>query len=110
MEQLDAACKRAAQTSEFLPVVATIRRCYEEICASSHENVFLGPPMTHYPTGATPEEREEAMKFSEAMKGQLGLPVSPSPPRGKKLAIISTRSPEEQKRVLDQQRNDLKKH
>ena len=28
VEQLDAACKRALQTSEFLPVPATILRCH----------------------------------------------------------------------------------
>lgn len=96
-EQLDAACKEARRTSEFMPVSATIRAAHEKMRAT--ETVLLGVPLLEYPP-ITDEERAEALKFSEALKKQLGVtPAKPAEP--KKLTVEpSTRSFEEQKAEL----------
>ena len=55
-EQLDAACKEARRTSEFMPVSAAIRAAHEKMRTTG--TVFLGPPLLAY------TEEEEA-KYCE---------------------------------------------
>jgi hypothetical protein len=97
-EQLDAACKEARRTSEFMPVSTTIRAAHEKMRVG-RTNEFLGVPLIEYPP-ITEQERGEALKFSEALKKQLAaIPAKPAEP--KKLTIVpSLRSLEEQKAEL----------
>ncbi len=67
-DQLDAACIEARRTSEFMPVSATIRNCHLKIRSS--EPVLLGPPQLTYPE-ISQEEREEALKYSAALRAAL---------------------------------------
>jgi len=72
-EQLEAACLEARRTSEFMPVSATIRAAHEKMRSTGEMN-YLGPPMLHYTETLTPEQREEALKFGDALRKQLALP------------------------------------
>ena len=107
-EQLDAACTRAIATSEFMPVPATVLRCHNEITAATHDGVFLGPRMIDYKGGATKEEREEALKFSEKLKETLGVAPVPGAKPAKKNRMTFVRSPEEQQKVLEEQLKKIK--
>jgi hypothetical protein len=96
-EQLDAACKEARRTSEFMPVSATILAAHEKMC----EPVSLGVPLLEY-SPITDEERAEGLKFSEALKEKLAIPAKTGQPAAqKKLTLVpSLRSLEEQKAEL----------
>lgn len=71
-EELDAAWVEARRTSEFMPVSATIRAAHKKM-RSRGENTCLGPSLLRYTETVTPEEREEALKFSQKLKEQLGI-------------------------------------
>jgi len=98
--ELDAACIRARQTSEYMPVSAAILKAHGELTAIRREG-YLGPPLLAYPE-VSEEERAAALEFSDALRKQLAPIRSPKPPEQKKLTIIlpSTRSIEEQKAEL----------
>lgn len=104
-EELDAAIVEARRTSEYMPVSATIRAAHEKM-RSTGENTYLGPPLLHYPE-ITPEEREEALKFSQKLKEQLLLdkkteapPMTPTPQKKIVMPRQSTLSIAEQKEIL----------
>jgi hypothetical protein len=101
-EQLDAACKEARRTSEFMPVSATIRAAHEKMRTTGA--VFLGPPMLQYTETLTPEEREEAIKECAKFKTAIQEHFEPKKPTRPKLKNIplatSSRSIEGQKAEL----------
>lgn len=107
-EQLDAACARVIATSEFMPVPATILRCHDELQVHDYDELFLGPRMLNYSGGATPEEREEALKFSAKLKETLGVAPVPGAQPAKKNRMIFVRSPEEQQKILEEQIKTIK--
>ena len=101
-EQLDAACARVLETSEFMPVPATILRCHKELY--NVEPIFLGPPLLKYDDPQmTPEEREEALKFSAKMKEVIGVPAAPGAPPPEKKPMTFLRNPEEHQKILEEQ-------
>jgi hypothetical protein len=101
-EQLDAACKEARRTSEFMPVSATIRAAHEKMRATG--TIYLGPPMLNYTEMLTPEEREEAIKECAKFKAAIQKhfdPKKPTLPKLKKIPLSATPlSIEEQKAEL----------
>jgi hypothetical protein len=95
--ELDAACVRARQTSEFMPVSAAILKAHREI-QESRRGEFLGVPLIEYPP-ITQEERNEALAFSEELKKKLG--AAPTKPEKRSVPVRpSLHSLEEQKRIL----------
>lgn len=104
-EELHAAWIEARRTSEFMPVSATIRAAHEKM-RSTGENTYLGPPLLHYPE-ITPEERKEALQFSQKLKEQLFLDkkteapsTTPTPQKKIVMPRQSTLSIAEQKEIL----------
>ena len=95
-EQIDAGCENAIKTAERFPAPGHIRKAVPFDDRTS----YLGPRLLNYTETLTPEERAEALKFSEALKKKLGvIPAKPAEP--KKLTIVpSLRSIEEQKAEL----------
>jgi hypothetical protein len=96
-DQLDAACQRARQISEFMPVSAAILQAHRELQAS-HRQEYLGVPLLEYPP-VTQEERDAALEYSEKLKTLLGAP-EPKPEKKKLTARPSLLSIDEQKRIL----------
>ncbi len=98
-EELDAACTRARQTSEFMPVSAAILKAHEELAASGVDQ-FLGVPQLEYPP-VTQEDRDAGLEYSEKLKKQLGIgEKAPAAPQKKLKIVQSTRTIEEQKEIL----------
>ena len=96
-QELDAACRHARRTSEFMPVSAAILKAHEEI-RESHREGYLGVPLLEY-SPVTQEERDEALKFSEELKKKLGAPEAK--PEKKPIPVRpSLLSLEEQIRIL----------
>lgn len=105
-EDMEAACKHAFETSEFMPVVAKIREALEEVRrASVGQEQYLGVPLLDYPK-ISQTERDAAIAESEAfiakLKAQIGIgQVIKAPTTGHKIPIVPpTRSLEEQKAEL----------
>jgi hypothetical protein len=100
-EQLDAACIRARQSSEFMPVSAAVLKAHEELRSQQMEDrsSYLGPPMIDYPE-ISQEEREDALKFSEELKKALGPRYIVQEVKNKITVRPSTLSIDEQKRKL----------
>jgi hypothetical protein len=96
-DQLDAACQRARQTSEFMPVSAAILKAHEELRAT-HRQEYLGVPLLEYPA-ITQEERDAALAYSEAFKKTLA-PKEEKPTKKQITVRPSVLSIDEQKRVL----------
>jgi hypothetical protein len=95
-EQIDAGCENAIKTAERFPAPGHIRKAVPFDDRTS----YLGPPLLEYNETLTPEERAEALKFSEALKKKLGIPAKPVA-EPKKLTIVpSLLSLEEQKAEL----------
>jgi len=72
--QLDAACREAMRTSEFMPVVATIRHAFQSLNNSGDSYTgrpaYLDePPLSAEEREYTPEEAEQINK----VKRSLGL-------------------------------------
>ena len=84
--QIDAGCREAIRTAEVFPKPGHIRKAVPY----SHEDALSGPPQLTYPD-VTAEDREEALKYSEALKSALS---KTKPVKGSKLTI------DEQKAIL----------
>lgn len=104
-EQLDAACTKARQTSEFMPVSAAILKAHQDLQAPLYQGVFLGPPQLTY-REVTQEEREDALKFSKQVRAHFKAPAEPTKPAEpakKKLAIVPS------KLTIEEQKAELKR-
>lgn len=75
--QIDRGCQEAIKSAEQFPKPGHIRAAIP-----IDRSTFLGPPMLTYPE-ISEEEREEALKFSEQLRENLG----PTPPCEKKKQI-----------------------
>jgi ribosomal protein L29 len=61
-EELDAACREARKTSEFLPTSATILKAAQQIKTNRQQQVFLGPGMIDWEALETPEEKQDRLE------------------------------------------------
>lgn len=92
--QLDAACQRAMEISEFFPVPATILKAHEEL-QSQHDSGEPPNTFTDYPDDApmTPEQREEIRKKLNEIADKVGLkrqiPPDPKPRTDRSFAFTS---------------------
>ena len=69
-EELDRACVEARRSSEFMPVSATILSASRK--PRGNEILLSGPRQLAYPE-VTQEEREDALKFSAALRDALKI-------------------------------------
>lgn len=69
--EMEAACQEALRTSEFMPVVATIRQSLERVRASrADREEYAGVPLLTYPE-VSQEERERALAETEETKRKI---------------------------------------
>lgn len=102
-EQLDSACREALRTSEYMPVVATIRSAHELLRVRNADATYLGPKLLAYPE-VSQEERDAAVKesaeFTAKLKAYLGK-AQPQVERPEIRPRQSTLSLAEQKKILE---------
>lgn len=101
-EELNEACIKARQTTEFIPVSAKILECAQSLKSirlqEKYCGTFHGPPLLEYPE-LPPEEIEERKKWREEYA--KSDPVNPEPPE--KPRIVHPPKP------LAQQKEELRK-
>jgi hypothetical protein len=89
---MEAACRHVLATSEFMPVVATIRQAVDVMRKESvGREEYAGPRQLSYPP-TTQAERDAAIgdiaEFTAQLKARLGKPNAPLSPTGKEIKIV----------------------
>lgn len=69
--QVDAACREALRTSEFMPTVATIQKAHKTINSSG--DPYTGRPEYLDEPPLSEEDREAALEFSKELRAKLGI-------------------------------------
>lgn len=100
--ELDAACRRAIQTSQFMPTVATIRNALRELKARE------ATPSTSIRFAEVPAtEREftaEDQKASDEFRKQLGITS-----KEKKIPVRNAYVPRHEAKAIEEQKRELKR-
>jgi hypothetical protein len=95
---LDVACVRARQSSEFMPVTAAILKAHRELQDAGREE-YLGPKMEWDPE-LERQRKERADKFQRQLASGAIKPEPEQPLKKKRTIVPSTLSIEEQKAEL----------
>lgn len=102
-EQIESGCREAIKTAEVFPKPGHIRSAIP-----FDETLFLGPRQLTYPE-VTQQERDEALKFSEALASVIQKERAKYPPTKTAAAIAKKLNIPPTRLTLEQQKEILRK-